>query len=125
VCRMGEPVPDRQVTWPLVGYFTEAGGPLTAPAYLPYVLCTGLNCLGWEASRMQRLTPASSVVLLSRIQVPAGRQKQVKLEALEQVSPWAEDIYQLRVAVSVGQPREVLTTLTVAGYLLPVNRNNS
>ena len=26
--------------------------------------------------------------------------------------------------VAVGQPREILTTLTIAGYLLPVNGNN-
>ena len=74
---------------------------------------------------MQHPAPASSVVLLSRVQTPAGHQKQVKLEALEHVSLWAEDIHQLaRMAVSVGQPREVLTTLTIAGYLLPVNGNN-
>jgi hypothetical protein len=41
------------------------------------------------------------------------------------VSPWAEDIYQpVQVAVPVDQPREVLTTLTIAGYLLPANGNN-
>ena len=73
---------------------------------------------------MQRPAPASSVVLLLRVQAPTGHQKQVKLETLEHVSPWVEDIHQLaRVAVSVGQPREVLTTLTVAGYLLPANGN--
>jgi len=27
-------------------------------------------------------------------------------------------------AVAVGQPRDVLTTITVAGYLLPANGNN-
>ena len=71
---------------------------------------------------MQRPTPASSVVLLSRIQMPTGHQKQAKPEALEHVSPWLEDIHPLAgVAVSVGQPREVLTTLTIASYLLPVN----
>jgi len=74
---------------------------------------------------MQCPAPASSVVLFLRVQAPAGHQKQVKLEALEHVSPWAEDFHQLpRMAVSVGQPREVLTTLTLAGYLLTVNGNN-
>jgi len=34
-------------------------------------------------------------------------------------------VKELRVrVVAVGQPREVLTTITVAGYLLPVNGNN-
>jgi len=48
----------------------------------------------------------------------------VKPEALKHLSLWAKDIHQLvRVAVSVGQPREVLTTLTIAGYLLPANGN--
>ncbi len=71
---------------------------------------------------MQRSAPASNVVLLVRVQLPTGHQKHVKLEALEHVSLWAEDIYQpVRVAVSVDQPREVLTTLAIAGYLLPVN----
>ena len=57
--------------------------------------------------------------------LPSSFSEQVKLEALEHVSPWAEDIHQLpRAAVSVGQPREVLTTLTLAGYLLTVNGNN-
>jgi len=28
---------------------TRGGGPLTGPAYLHYVLRTGLTCLGWEA----------------------------------------------------------------------------
>ena len=72
---------------------------------------------------MQRPAPASSVVLLLRVQAPTGHQKQVKLEALEHVSPWVEDVHQpVRVAVRVDQPREVLTTLAIAGYLLPVNR---
>jgi hypothetical protein len=67
----------------------------------------------------------SALVLLLRIQAPTGHQKRVKLEALEHVSPWAEDIYQpVQVAVPVDQPREVLTTLTIAGYLLPANGNN-
>jgi len=71
---------------------------------------------------MQRPALASSGVLLLRVQAPTCHQKQVKPEALEHVSRWAEDIYQpVRVAVRVGQPREVLTTLTIASYLLPVN----
>jgi len=38
------------------------------------------------------------------------------------MSPWVEDVHQpVRVAVRVDQPREVLTTLAIAGYLLPVN----
>jgi len=46
----------------------------------------------------------------------------VKLEALEHVSPWGEDFHQpVRVEVPVDRPREVLTVLTIAGYLLPVN----
>ena len=57
--------------------------------------------------------------------LPSSFSEQVKLEALEHVSPWAEDIYQpVQVAVPVDQPREVLTTLTIAGYLLPANGNN-
>ena len=74
---------------------------------------------------MQRPAPASSVVLLLRVQVPTGHQKLVKLEALEHVSPWVEDVHQpVRVAVPVGQPRKVLTTLTITGYLLTVNGNS-
>jgi len=49
----------------------------------------------------------------------------VKLEALEHVRPWVEDVHQpVRVAVPVGQPRKVLTTLTITGYLLTVNGNS-
>jgi len=71
---------------------------------------------------MQRSAPASNGVLFVRVQLPTGHQKHVKLEALEHVSPWVEDVHQpVRVAVRVDQPREVLTTLAIAGYLLPVN----
>jgi len=52
---------------------------------------------------MQRPAPASSVVLLSRVQAPAGHLKQVKLEALKHLGLCAEDIHQpARVAVPVG-----------------------
>lgn len=74
---------------------------------------------------MQRSVPASSVVLLVRVQAPTGHQKQVKLVALEHVSPWVEDVHQpVRVALSVVQPREVLTTVPMAGSVLPVNGND-
>jgi len=57
--------------------------------------------------------------------LPSSFSEQVKLEALEHVSPWVEDIHQLvRAAASVGQPREVLTPFTIAGYLPPVNGHN-
>jgi len=73
---------------------------------------------------MQRPALASSGALLLRVQAPTGHQRQAKLERLEHVSLWAEDVHQpVRVAVSVDQPREVLTTLTIVGYLLTANGN--
>ena len=70
---------------------------------------------------MQRSAPASNGVLFVRVQLPTGHQKHVKLEALEHVSPCAEDIHQLVRSAASGQPREVLTPFTIAGYLPPVN----
>ena len=73
---------------------------------------------------MQGPAAASSVVLLLRVQAPTGYQKQVKPKVLKHLSLWAEDVHQpVPVAVRVGQPREVLTTLTIAGYLLTANGN--
>lgn len=56
--------------------------------------------------------------------LPSSFSEQVKLEALEHVSPWAEDIHQLVRSAASGQPREVLTPFTIAGYLPPVNGHN-